>query len=87
MAERLPLVPAPDQLWHAVEEQIRRQKIPVESMPKRNLVPAFALAAGIVILIATLFWFFRASEENRGVTAAAPQWSVNATVIEACSCP
>jgi len=87
LAERLRLVPAPDELWQSVEEQIRRQKIPVESKPERSLVPAFALTLGIVILIATLFWFFSASEENRAMTAASPQWSVNATVMEACSCP
>ncbi len=87
MAKHLQLVAAPDELWQSVEEQIRKHRGQAEPMPHRSLVPGFALAAGIVILIATLFWFFRPSDENRALTAVAPQWTVNATVMEACSCP
>ncbi len=87
MAERLELVAAPEGLWQSIEEQIQKRKVPVAPMRKRTLVPAFALGFGIVVLITFLIWFFRPPRENRVLTAAAPQWSVNATIIEACSCP
>ncbi len=87
MAERLPLVAAPEELWQTIEEQLRKHKVQVEPVPKRSLVPAFGLALGIVILMAILFWFVRPLGEDQMLTAAAPQWSVNTTVMEACSCP
>lgn len=87
MAERLQLLAAPEELWQSIGEQIRQHKVLAEPVLKRSLVPRFALALGVVILIAVLIWFFRPPTENRILTATAPQWSVNATVMEACSCP
>lgn len=87
MATHLQHVAAPEELWQSIEGQIQKHKVPVEPMPAGSLMPRFALGFGIVSLIAVLIWFLRPSSENRTLTAAAPQWSVNATVMEACSCP
>jgi Protein of unknown function (DUF1326)/Putative zinc-finger len=87
MAEGLPLVAPPQELWQSIEDQIQKHKVQKKPVPNRSLIPRFALASAILILIAVLVWFFRPPSENRTLTAAAPQWSVNATVMEACSCP
>jgi hypothetical protein len=88
MAERLPLLSAPEELWQSVEEQIRKRQVQKEPSPKRSLMPRFAIACAILLLTGFLIWFFRSSvEENRNMAVATPQWSVNASVVEACSCP
>ena len=85
MAERLKPVPPPQELWQSIEEQIRKSKVQKEARARRRHVPAFALAFSLIILIAVSIWFLRPSAEDR--KAASPEWNVNATVIEACSCP
>ena len=87
MAERLQIVAAPQELWRSVEAQMRKHQIQAESLPKRRPVSIFAVSFAIVILGAFLIWFFLPSAENRALTSATPQWKVNATVMEACSCP
>jgi hypothetical protein len=88
MAERLPLVAAPQELWQSVEEQIRKRQVPSQPQPKRNLIPAIALTCAIVILAGFLIWFFHSSgKEDRPMVVATPEWSINASVVEACSCP
>ncbi|HSE39276.1 MAG TPA: DUF1326 domain-containing protein [Acidobacteriota bacterium] len=89
IADRLPLVTAPEGLWQSVEEQMRKQRVQIEPVSKRSLIPRFALGIGIVAVIGLVLWFYTHSREKRllKLTPATPQWSVNATVIEACSCP
>jgi hypothetical protein len=86
-AEQLKLLPAPDELWQSIEEQIRKGKVQEEERPRRSLIPAFGLAFSVMILIVASIWFFRPSDEDRTGTAVMPKWSINATVMEACSCP
>src|SRR5438093_10653379 len=58
IAERLPVLPAPEELWQSVDEQIRKRHAQLGLPPKRNLLFTFALPCAAVILIAFLVWFF-----------------------------
>jgi Protein of unknown function (DUF1326)/Putative zinc-finger len=88
MAERLPVVTAPEDLWQSVEERIPKQKEGVEPRLKGRLISRFALAFSIFAVISLFIWLYRPPTKNLrvGVTPAIP-WNINATVIEACSCP
>lgn len=88
MAELLQVVAAPGELWQSVEEKIGKQKAQIKLM-KPSLILRFALALGIVAVISLVSWLYSRPGENRRmtVTPAKPQWSMNATIMEACSCP
>jgi hypothetical protein len=89
MAQLLPFVAAPGELWGSIEENIRKQKVQIEPVTRRSWILRFALAFGIVVVISLVFWWYSPPPENRRmtVTPPVPQWSINATLIEACSCP
>jgi hypothetical protein len=84
----LPHVTAPSELWQSLEAKVQKQKAQLEPRTKRNLIGRFALAVGILAVISLVFWYSRPADNGRAaVTSHAPQWSMNATIIEACSCP
>lgn len=89
MADHLQVITAPEELWGSIEEKIRKQKAQIENEPSRRLILRFTGALGMIIVISLVFWLWnRPAEKSRvAVTPAVPKWRVNATVIEACSCP
>lgn len=88
-ADHLQVIRAPAELWESIDERIRKQKAQIEVAPRRRLIFRFALALGIVVVISLIFWLLNRSTENSrmAVTPVAPKWRINATVVEACSCP
>ena len=86
MADHLETIQAPEELWRSIQDQIRTHKAPVDQ-PKRSLMPKLAFAFSIAFLVAVVVWFSQPSGKKPILTTTAPQWSVNATVMEACSCP
>ena len=88
VADHLKVITAPDELWESIEEKIRKQNAPIQT-PSRRLSLKFALAASAVVVISLIFWLWRrpAEQSHMAVTPSVPKWRINATVIEACSCP
>ena len=86
-AERLNIEVAPEDLWLSVEQQIQRRQLQREAAPKRAFAGRLALACGVVIFVALLIWYFGTERGNHPQASGALQWSVNASVLEACSCP
>jgi hypothetical protein len=88
-ADHLQVITAPAELWESIEEKIGKQQTQIEMLPRRRLTLRFAFALVAIVVLSLIFWLWnRAAEESRvAVTAAVPKWRINATVIEACSCP
>ena len=89
MAEGLPIVAAPPELWQSVEEKIQKQKARIEPPLKGRLIYRYALVFGILAVISLVLWAYNRPTEKRRLTMTpeTPQWNINATIIEACSCP
>jgi Protein of unknown function (DUF1326)/Putative zinc-finger len=89
LADHLQVITAPDELWGSIEEKIRWQKGQIEKAPSRRLIMRFAPALGIIIVVSLVFWLWNLPSEKprMAVPTAVPKWRMNATVIEACSCP
>ena len=89
VADHLKVIAAPDELWKSIEEKIQKQKAQIEMAPRRRLVLRFALALVTIIVISLILWLWNrtAEKSHMVVTPSAPKWRINATVIEACSCP
>ena len=58
-------------------------------MRKRVSLPSVAIVLGLAVAgLAVVGLALAADEHPKGAAAAAaPEWSMNATIIEACSCP
>jgi hypothetical protein len=89
LAGQLQIMTAPPELWASIEEKIRKQKTQIEVVPRRRLIITFAGAAATIVVISLIFWLWNRSTEisRMAVTPMVPKWRMNATVIEACSCP
>jgi hypothetical protein len=90
LANHLKVITAPNELWESIEQKIRKQNASIQT-PSRRLALKFALAAaaGAVLVTSLIFWLWHRPTEHSpiAVTPAVPKWRINATVIEACSCP
>lgn len=89
LAGHLKVTPAPAELWESIEEKIRKQKTQIEIVPSRRLILRFAWAVCTIVVVSLIFWLWNRSTEisHVAVTPMLPKWKMNATVIEACSCP
>jgi hypothetical protein len=90
MAQLLPSVDAPDDLWLSIEEKVLKPKSQIERLHKRSLILRFTAAFCVFAVLCLVIWFYIRSVQDHSMTVVSPSkpvWSVNTTVIEACSCP
>jgi hypothetical protein len=98
LAEHLQVVPAPRGLWNSLEPQIEgsepgasRQGMKATAFFRSLLPNPVFVMTGVILLglVSGVYYFIqrRVDQNASGVPAKDPEWSLNATIMEACSCP